>query len=192
MAAILDKNKIGPIITKGAHYEVRGYGRNKIVKIPLSQTAEDINLLQTRKNHLLLKRYLGSLLPQTKFASSGVVIQERIEGRPLKEISWKEIKKSKELSKDLLKLVEGIIKLREETGKLVEIFGKKRFWWRSHPKNTDNIIIDQSNKPFLVDFELLDHKEIKVKRWELRRRWMLWFLKRNLKKMEEKLINLSA
>ncbi len=199
MIKVFDQNKIGQLIAKGAHYEVREYGKDKVVKIPLSGAIRYTGPLQTEKHYSILKRYLGIYLPQTKFIhkkehKQPLVIQEKIEGRSLRDVKWKEIKKSKELSKNLLELIKGIIKLEKETGKVVEMFGEGKLWWRAHPKDTDNIIIDKKGKPFLVDVFLIDPglKGIKIGLWrKARRNWIIWLLKRSLKKMEKDLENLS-
>lgn len=196
---VFNQSKIGQLIAKGAHYEVREYGKEKVVKIPLFRASRYTGPLQTEERYSVLKPYLDAYLPQTKFIhkkeyKQPLVIQEKIEGRPLQDIKWEEIKKSKALSKNLLRLVKGIIKLEKETNKIVEIFREGRLWWKAHPKDTDNIIVDKKGKPFLVDVFLIDPslKGIKIGLGrKVRRNWIIWLLKRSLEKMKKDLENLS-
>lgn len=197
MTKVFNKNKVGHIIAKGAHYEVRKYERDKVIKIPLPRADRYPGPLQSRKHYFLLKCYLNDYLPRTEFIADKryrqpLIIQERIRGRPLRNIDWNEIKKSRRLHRHLLKLIKGIIKLEERTGKTVEMFGRGKWWQGNYPKNTGNVIVDKKGKPFLVDVFLLDPKETNLKWWELRRRLFLWFLRRSLKSMKKDLESLSS
>lgn len=200
MTEAFDKNKVGRLITKGSHYEVREYGKDKIIKIPLPRANRYPGPLQSRKHYFLLRRYLDDYLPQTKFIhdkkyNQPLVIQRRIKGQSLRDVDWEEIEKSRTLRENLLELIKGIIKLEEETGKIVEMFGKGGLWWKAHPEDTSNIIVDKNRKPFLVDVFLIDPdlKQIKISLWRrIRRRWILWLLKQSLRKMEEELEGLSS
>lgn len=170
----LEVEKVGSLIARGSHYEVREYGGDKVVKFPVPRFAAYEKRAQVEREHYeVLKKYLSEHIPETLFVldSKGnqVVVQEKIEGKPLNRFSWEEIIKNRNLRKNLIEFLEAVFKLQKVTGRLPELFGKK-----GSPISTDNIVITPRGKVYYIDLLLMDRA--KINWWQLKRKFVYYTL----------------
>lgn len=119
-------------------------------------------LADERKNELLARQYLNRFMPPTlrvighgiENKPSALTYQQRIEGKRLRDISWRNICNNDELAKEVINFCQSVETMSRETGKIPDLAGTlphadflSNLFWRSR-----NILVDlDAGRIWLVD-----------------------------------------
>lgn len=159
------REPIGARIGGGLHGVVKELGQDWVAKrlLPLWQLGDWRQRL--KEDFYLINEFLGEFIPPTYFVEGMddrnvrnlLIVQRRVDGRPIEKISHEELLANPRAITELDAFTRKVIEMYDWTGRIPDLHGGGNFDLSKQYeiKETDNILVEQSGRTWLIDTGLL-------------------------------------
>lgn len=152
----------GKLLQRGREFEVHEYGSDWVLKRGVHPQANTLSQLrQDKEDHKCFKSYFNENLPPTYHfravdangQESNCLLQRRVKGRHLYELSDEELREPK-LRSNMLEFLKAIGRMWRQIGRVPDLCRKRGSWRRGlfdDVRLSRNIMTDKDKQVWLVD-----------------------------------------